>query len=424
MKRNTIRALIILATISILGIAGVQVYWFNRAFDAEEERFNRDVSTALFNVANQFVQISESAIPANNPIKRLSTDYYVVMINNEIDANLLEYLLTTEFEKRSIKVDFEYGIYDCANDEMVYGNYVSFGQDFTKDGTKTLPKWDDQGYYFGVQFPKKATIITNRMGVWIFSSSVLLLVIIFFAYAMFVILKQKRLSEIQKDFINNMTHEFKTPISTIAVSTEVLKNPAIIHQPERLLSYASIIENENRRLKNQVEHVLQMARMDKTDLKLEKAPISLHAMIDEVLKSMRTNLDENGIELACNLRAQNDQLVGDKLHLVNVLYNLLDNAIKYRGKEPAIHISTYNYKDCLKLEIKDNGIGIAKAHVKRIFDRFYRVPTGNIHDVKGFGIGLHYVHLVIKAHGGQIHVASDLGKETTFVVTLKNSLGH
>ncbi len=420
MKRNTIRALIILATVSILGIVAVQVYWFNQAFDTEEERFNRDVNTALFNVANQFVEISETAVPANNPIKQLSTNYYVVMINNEIDANLLEYLLTTEFEKRNITADFEYGIYDCANDEMVYGNYVSYSKNRDDVESKTLPKWKDQSYYFGVQFPKKAAIITNRMGVWIFSSSVLVLVVIFFAYAMFVILKQKRLSEIQKDFINNMTHEFKTPISTIAVSAGVLKDPGIVRHPERLQNYTAIIENENSRLKNQVERVLQMARLDKGNLTLKREDLSCHAMIREAMESMKTNLEENQISFSAELKAKDDRVMADKLHLSNVLYNLFDNAIKYRSTtNPAISLTTYNHNGRLVLEIEDNGIGMARADQKRIFDKFYRVPTGNIHNVKGFGLGLNYVKLVIKAHGGSIRVKSEPGAGTIFTISLK-----
>ncbi len=328
MKRNAIRGLILLAVVSIIGIAGVQVYWFNKAFDTEEELFNREVNTALFNVANQFFDLSETSAPAANPIKQLSTNYYVVMINNEVDANLLENLLKTEFEKRSISADFEYGIYDCASDKMVYGNYVSFQSKSDEAGAdKVLPKWENQSYYFGVQFPDKASIITDRMSIWIFSSLVLVLVMIFFAYAMFVILKQKRLSEIQRDFINNMTHEFKTPISTIALSTEVLKNPKIIEQPERLSNYASIISNENSRLKNQVERVLQMARSNNSELELKKEKLSLNTIIKSAIRTFDSN---NSITFKTNLQAKNDTVEGDKLHLSNVMFNLLDNAVKYR----------------------------------------------------------------------------------------------
>lgn len=411
-----------MAAISILGIVATQVYWFNKAFDTEEDLFNRDVNTALFNVANQFFEINEAAVPTVNPIKQLSTNYYVVMINNEIDANLLEYLLKTEFEKRSIAFDFEYGIYDCTNDKMVYGNYVSFDQEKSHASGSGLPKWENQSYYFGVQFPNKASIITNRMGIWIFSSSVLLLVVIFFSYAMFVILKQRRLSEIQNDFINNMTHEFKTPISTIALSVDVLSDPNIVQQPERYLNYTTIIRNENQRLKNQVERVLQMAGMDTDEIALKKEPANIHEVIAEVIESISAGVEQDK-EIQLNLNAANTSCDIDKLHFSNVLFNLLDNAIKYCSNKPVIKIETYNQKQNLIIRIQDNGIGIGAEDKKRIFEKFFRVSTGNLHDVKGFGLGLSYVMQIIKAHRGKIELESKEGEGSTFTITLINGKG-
>ncbi len=270
MKSSSIRFVVILAALSIVGITITQIYWVRRAFDLKEAEFERTVNTALYNVAHQIFNINQTPSPSNNPVKQLSTNYFVVMVNSEIDASLLEYLLRNEFERRGIIADFEYGVYDCSSERMVYGNYVPLKTSKEKNTTKNLPKWTNQGYYFGVQFPNRAAHIINQMGIWSFSSVVLLLVITFFSYTLFVILKQKRLSEIQKDFINNMTHEFKTPIATIAVSAEVLKDPNIVQQPERLMNYAGIIEKENLRLKQQVERVLQMARLDKEDIGLKK----------------------------------------------------------------------------------------------------------------------------------------------------------
>ncbi len=422
MKRKSILALVIMAAISILGIVATQVYWFNKAFDTEEDLFNRDVNTALFNVANQFFEINEAAVPTVNPIKQLSTNYYVVMINNEIDANLLEYLLKTEFEKRSIAFDFEYGIYDCTNDKMVYGNYVSFDQEHNEASSAGLPKWENQSYYFGVQFPNKASIITNRMGIWIFSSSVLLLVVIFFSYAMFVILRQRRLSEIQNDFINNMTHEFKTPISTIALSVDVLSDPQITQQPERYLNYTTIIKNENQRLKNQVERVLQMAGMDNDEVALKKEALNIHEIINEVVESISAGVEQEK-EIHLSLEAANTLCNVDKLHFTNVLFNLIDNAIKYCSVKPEISIETYNQKQRLIIKIKDNGIGISQENQKRIFDKFFRVSTGNLHDVKGFGLGLSYVKQVLNAHKGKIDLESKEGEGSTFTITLLNVKG-
>lgn len=420
MKRKSILALVIMAAISILGIVAVQVYWFKKAFNTEEDLFNREVNTALYNVANKLFELNETVIPTTNPIKQLSTNYYVVMINSEIDANMLEFLLKSEFEKRNVTADFEYGIYDCNNDKMVYGNYISFDKNKVVDRNSNLSKWENQSYYFGVQFPDKASIVTNRMGIWIFSSSVLLLVVIFFSYSLFVILKQRRLSEIQKDFVNNMTHEFKTPISTIALSTEVLLDPKIVDQPDRLLNYTTIIKNENQRLKKQVERVLQMAGMDNDELGLKNEPADLHEIILEITNELNLG-HKNGIEkISLDLSAKNSRVIIDKLHISNVVYNLLDNAVKYCEQEPQIDIRTYNDKRHIWVEISDNGIGITPENQKKIFDKFYRVPTGNVHDVKGFGLGLSYVLQVIKAHKGVIKVESKLGQGSTFKFCLNN----
>ena len=417
MKSSTIRLIVVLATLCIVGITITQVYWVKRAFDIKEAEFERQVNTALIDVAQQIFSLSKTPSPANNPVKQLSTNYFVVMVNSEIDASLLEFLLRTEFEKRNIKADFEYGIYDCTNEKMVYGNYVAMRDANGKiEPQKVLPKWSNQGYYFGVQFPNREAQILNQMGIWSFSSIVLLLVIVFFAYTLFVILKQKRLSEIQKDFINNMTHEFKTPIATIAVSAEVLKDPNIVHQPERLLNYTTIIENENKRLKQHVERVLQMAKHDKEDIELKKESVNLHEVIEEVMEGMRVPLQEKQGMVELLLVAEKFIIQADKHHLTNVIYNLVDNAIKYCKESPVITIRTKEEAKGIGLEIADNGNGISEENKKKIFQKFYRVPTGNVHDVKGFGLGLHYVKQIVEAHRGRITLESEVGKGCTFKV--------
>jgi two-component system phosphate regulon sensor histidine kinase PhoR len=418
-KSSTIRFIVVLATISILGISITQIYWVKRAFGLKEAEFDRQVNTALFNVASQIFSLNNTPSPANNPVKQVSTNYYVVMVNSDIDANLLEFLLRSEFEKRNIQADFEYGIYDCTHEKMVYGNYVKLSDKVSKrEQNPNLPKWVNAGYYFGVQFPNREAQILNQMGIWSFSSAVLLIVIVFFGYTLFVILKQKRLSEIQKDFINNMTHEFKTPISTIAVSTEVLKDTNIVQQPERLLQYATIIENENKRLKQHVERVLQMAKLDKEDVGLKKETVNLHEIIQEVVQSIDLALQERQGSIQLNLNAPSSNLPADRHHLTNVIFNLLDNALKYCTSKPSITIQTELNAGTLSLTVEDNGIGISDENKRRIFQKFYRVPTGNVHDVKGFGLGLHYVKQIVEAHRGRITVASEPGKGCAFTILL------
>ncbi|MFD1002203.1 sensor histidine kinase [Ohtaekwangia kribbensis] len=413
MKNSTIRLIVILATLCITGITITQLYWVRRAFDLKEAEFERTVTAALYNVAQQIYDINDTPPPSNNPVKQLSTNYFVVMVNNELNARLLEFLLRTEFEKRNIMVDFEYGIYDCTHEKIIYGNYVPL-KSKQKNISNSLPQWSTHGYYFGVQFPNREAHIINQMGIWSFSSFVLLLVIVFFAYTLFVILKQKRLSEVQKDFINNMTHEFKTPISTIAVSTEVLKDPNIVNQPERLLNYTSIIEKENLRLKQQVERVLQMARLDKEDMGLKKERVEMTQLIQDAIRNTSVALNEKRGIVKEECDSDPCLLHVDKLHITNVLANLLDNAIKYCRVEPEITIKTRHHAKGVTVEVHDNGIGISSENHKRVFQKFFRVPTGNVHDVKGFGLGLSYVKTIIEAHGGTITLQSEVGKGSLF----------
>lgn len=414
MSRLTLRIVIVLAAVSILGITAIQVYWVRRAFDLKENQFNQDVTRALTNVSTKILDITKTPSPANNPVKQLSTNYFVVLVNGPIDNNLLEFLLVTEFEKRNLPTDFEFGVYDCVEKCMKGGNSVS-PKRIVPVNFSELPTWQNDGYYFGVRFPMVEANLISQMGIWGFSSVVLLIVIFFFIYTLLVILKQRRLSEIQKDFINNMTHEFKTPLSTIAISTAVLKDPNIVQTPERLLNYATIIENENQRLKQQVERVLQMARLEKEDIGLKKEIYDVHELIQEAAKN---NSISSKATLSLSLEAKNSMVLADKLHLINVLFNLFDNAIKYNQQTPRITIHTYNVNGSIGINIQDNGIGIRPEDQRKIFYRFYRVPTGNLHDVKGFGLGLSYVKLIVEAHKGKITVSSEPGNGSCFSIVL------
>ncbi|MFT7483616.1 MAG: two-component system phosphate regulon sensor histidine kinase PhoR, partial [Oceanospirillaceae bacterium] len=250
---------------------------------------------------------------------------------------------------------------------------------------------------------------------WIVSSLITLVVMTFFGYSMFVILRQKRLSEVQRDFVNNMTHEFQTPISTIQVATDVLNNPKIFEQPERMRKYVQIIKQENNRLKNQVETVLTTARLTRGKLEMEVELQELHSLIHEVTGSVKAELGEN---LIFDLKADRTSIFADRVHLINVIRNLVENAIKYSSKPAMVTIATHNVPKGVVLQIKDKGIGIPKEYQSKIFNKFYRVPTGNVHNVKGFGLGLSYVKQIVKAHRWKIDVISEYKKGTTFDITI------
>lgn len=421
MRSRTIRWLIILGTISIVGIIITQVYWVSRAVREKQADFDQTVRIALQKAAEKNAEYSKTQLPQFDLVKKLASNYYVVNVNSRLDANVLEYYLKQQFLQNNLNVAFEYGIYDCSGDEMVYGRSIGQTPEETSEITTKLPKWNGSDYYFGVRFPNRTTFIANQMQIWIFSSVLLLLVLLLFGYGLFVILKQKHLSEIQKDFINNMTHELKTPISTISISADVLINPKNANRPDRIINYAKIIKTENERLKGQVEKVLQMARIDKQGLKLKIETHHLHEIIESAVENFKLKVHESHGSIHVILDAENSQIEADKVHLTNILYNLLDNAIKYTGNQaPIIKLQTQNkskpFKSCIALVIKDNGIGIPKEHQKMIFNKFYRVPTGNVHNVKGFGLGLNYVKTVVKAHKWHIALDSVEDQGSTFTI--------
>ncbi len=418
MRGKNIRLVLILAILSLIGISIAQIYWVRAAFNQEQDHFHREVNAALNQVAGEFYAFNDISTPSTNPIRQILGNYYVVMVNSPIDANLLDDLLKNAFSARNIKTDFEYGIYNCDTKCMVYDEYVNTEAIPVLDRLKNLPILDESNYYFGVYFPSKSGYLLNRMKIWMFTTIVLLVVILFFGYAMFIILKQKRLSEIQKDFISNMTHEFKTPISTIAVASEVLQQPDIAMEPERLLSYATIISKENKRLKGQVERVLQLASLENESLQLNKSTVSVHTIIKEVVNHFSATTKDNDIKV--DLRADNDKLLADEHHLTNVIYNLLDNAVKYSPDKVKINLSTINKNNELIMAIEDEGLGLTTEQSKYIFDKFYRVNTGNRHDVKGFGIGLSYVKLIVAELGGAIKAQSAIGEGSKFILTFKN----
>ena len=409
--------MIIGAAISVIGIVFTQIYWVRKAFTLEEEQFEQGVKTSLYNTAKKLSDYNQSVMPSQNPVKQLSSNYFIVNVNDVIDANLLEFYLKDEFGKRNLHADFDYAIYDCYTEEMVYGAYISFSKNSTVPDNQKLQKYDEFNYYFGVRFPQRMSFITSKMGIWIFSSIFLMIVIIFFAVTIFIILRQKRLSEVQKDFINNMTHEFKTPLSTIGISADVLLSANIAEQPERLNKYAGLIKSEATRLNDQVLRVLQMARIDKEKQKLEFKKLDLISLATDIVQSAQEKAKKFGGQIEF-IHTTNPEIVADEVHLSNILNNLLENAIQYCKEAPQVILNISESKNAYSISITDNGIGIAPDHQKKVFDKFFRVPKGNVHDVKGFGIGLNYVQNMVHAHHWKISLESELNKGSTFNIQI------
>jgi len=422
MSNSIIRKVIILGAISIIGVLAIQAYWVMRTWDMKEQEFHRTIQIALRNVANELAgHKTNNSLPIHNLITQQASNYYVVNINDEIDANLLEYYLRKELERLSLNLDFEYGIFDCTSKEMVYGRFISTETGILDESPRQdeLPSYDKFDYYFGVRFPSRTSHIMEGMTLTIIFSAILLFTIIFFIYSIFVILRQKKLSEMQKDFINNMTHEFKTPISTIKISADVFINNPVIQKDSRLSKYAAIIKEQNQRLNNQVEKVLQLAKIERQSFELNEERIDLHQLLLQTARSTEVKLESPAGKIQTALYATSPWVQADELHLTNIVHNLLDNAIKYCKSDPKITLTTEDYGPGIRFKIQDNGIGIAKEHQSSVFDKFYRVPTGNVHDVKGFGLGLYYIQNICEAHGWPIQLESEVEKGTTITILIK-----
>ena len=413
MNRQTIRVIISLAIILLIGLVTTQIVWVQKAYQLQEEQIDYDITQALKRVAQQILIANNDSTELYDPVEQVSDDLFRVKIRESIQPYYLETLLANEFRNAEININFEYSLYDCFTDSVVFSNSILLSENLNKFESITPEmNWANDAHYFGVYFPNKLSKILAQMDFWIFSSILLLVISLFFAYTISIILKQKRLSEVKTDFINNMTHELKTPISTIALASKVLMGDEIGKSPERLKNYAEIIDKENNRLQMQVEKVLQIASLEKDKVDIKKEQLNIHKIIDDSIKIISLSVEEKGGKISSKLNAENFIFEGDEVHLANVFINILDNANKYSPVNPSIEIKTFNKSQNLIVEFKDQGIGIDPKRLNQIFEQFYRVPKGNIHDVKGFGLGLHYVKVILDYHKVKIEVESEIDKGT------------
>ena len=420
MSSTILRIIFILSVVSAILMIGTQLYWVKSSYEVERKIFDSKVKDALYHVGGGLLRANENYSPALEFVKKEGELFFTVQIGDTINPIALEKLLVREFTSQSINSDFEYGIYNCERKDILHSRYVAMGRNTkgsTKDVVKGFPLAHNESNYFAVQFPNRNIFLSGEMNKWLASTALLFIVLMILGLALFIIFKQKRLSEIQKNFVNNMTHEFKTPLATIRISAEVLKNPNIVNNPQRLLNYATIVSNETAHLTKQVERVLHMAKSNKQQIELNKEAIKIKYLIDEITEKTYVPLIRSrGGKFSINYADEDIIVYADSLHFKNVIGNLLDNAIKYCKQAPNIKMNIKSVGDTLRIDIHDNGIGISEENLKNIFKRFYRVPTGNVHDVKGFGLGLNYVRLICERHGGKITAQSTLGKGSTFSI--------
>lgn len=430
MTNRTIRRVIILGALTVMGLLSVQTYWVVRMWDLQEQDFDRRVRQALLETARDLARIGLFVLEDANLIQQVQSNYYVVNINNQFDEASLEFYLQKAFEKQGLREDFQYGIFDCSSNQMVSGRLVKYKKKAESDASTQLqaplPAHHDSDfiYYFGVRFPNKEVNIMANMWVVIAFTVLVFLAVLFFIYTIGVILRQKQLSELQRDFINNMTHEFKTPIATINISTDVFLQSPIIQNDARLSRYAGIIKEQIMRLNTQVEKVLQLAKIERDHLQLNLEEVDVADLIRGLQPSLEMKTEEKKGTLELKLHTDHAFVRADRLHLTNILHNLVDNGVKYSKTAPHIEVELMPVNSHVVLAVKDHGIGIAPEHQRHVFKKFYRVPTGNVHNVKGFGLGLYYVHTICREHRWKLALDSEPGRGTTVSIHMPLANGH
>jgi two-component system, OmpR family, phosphate regulon sensor histidine kinase PhoR len=301
----------------------------------------------------------------------------------------------------------------------MYGNYVMLDEtQEKKEKLQYWPKYDEGIYYFGVHFPGMQSHLLGQMGLWYFFSGILFVVILFFAYSMVIILHQKRLSEVQRDFINNMSHEFRTPLTSISIASDVLGDEGINDDPERFRKYSAILKDQSRLLHNKVDRILQHAETEQKFFQLNKEIISLAPLLKTLSDEFRARAEHLNGSVNLNLQTDNANILADTFHLSGILINLMDNALKYTLNAPKVNISLSELSGKIKINIEDNGSGIEKKYLKRVLMPFYRVPSGNIHNVKGSGLGLSYVKKICDLHKWKLSIESEPGKGTIISIIM------
>lgn len=341
-----------------------------------------------------------------------------------INKNALDEILKKELTNQGIQMKYVYAISSQYPGSLRTNNLNeaeaetdSVGIDFKIN--LTLDNIYLQPHYLTVHFPDQQKYILKAMWPMLMVSGMVIIILMFsFYYFIATIVRQKKLSTIKNDFISNMTHEFKTPISTISLASEMLGDDSVVKTPEKQARFLKMIKDENKRLSVLVESILQTAILDKGEFKLKLNELDLHEIINTAINNTHLLIDQRGGKITTSLNATKTKFQADRVHLTNIVFNLIDNAVKYSKDCPEINVTTENTEAGINIYIKDNGIGISKENQRKIFDKFYRVPTGNVHNVKGFGLGLSYVQAVVQKHGGEISVQSELGKGSTFKVYL------
>lgn len=410
MEIKKLNIIITLGFIAIIGILIAQLLWTRQAYNLEDKKFNQTVNIALLEVVEKLS--GGKASFTESPVQNISNDYYVVNINNEFHPALLEHYLRTEFTRFQINTDYTYALYNCHSDKMIYGKYISKEQESPNKVIK-FPKHKNLVYYFSIRFPDKTSYLISSLRFWYLLTFALIIILLVYVYSIYTIIQQKKFSELQRDFINNMTHEFKTPLSSILLASEALTKHDTIQGNPKLQTYTSIITNQSYKLNNHIEKILNIAKNDASGLSLKPQKIILLPLILEIINTIKQKNENITIQIEIE---NSTSIIADEFHFTNIIYNILDNSIKYCETNPHIIISAYKDSKGLYLTCKDNGMGISAKNLPHIFDKFYRVNTKKNEEINGFGLGLFYVKKIVQQHNWKISVENNTDKGITLTL--------
>lgn len=420
MKKSTIAVIISIAALALIGIIIIQVYWMRNALRLQEELFDKNVSVTLKSVVNRMFD-ERSAAVMEPYVCSPDCDHRTMRVLEAINPVRLDSLMHEEFDGMEITRQYVWGVFDPATGKFYAGENNSKKADILASSHHVSLSclYRSEQLMLGVYFPNESGVLMGKIMPWMIVSLLFVLIVVFaFSYMIFSFMRQKKLSEIKSDFVNNMTHELKTPISTISLASEMLLNPNNHSSEEKTHKYARMIFDENQRLKQQVEQVLQISVLEKGTFKLDMTTFNAHDLISQCIARFELAVKSANGTISFNPEAADSDLTADITHFQNIVCNLIDNAVKYSPVKPDILVSTRNEDGMFVMSFRDKGIGISHDNQKMIFEKLYRVPKGNQHDVKGFGIGLYYVKTITEALKGQVKVQSEPGKGSKFEIYL------
>ena len=417
-RSKTLRLVILTSTVLITIIVAIQLVWLQKVYLYEEKQFNINVSKSIKSLYDDMQLVGDVKDNVQKVIENVSPDVYLLRIDCSPNLDQLWVNLKAELTDFDVYTDCRAAVYDPTKKKYTSEQYIDLPDSYFPSKNETeLPVYERDYPYIALYFPHRGQYIINQMIFWISSSGLLLLVLIGFGFSIFYLYRQKFFNETQRDFVNNFTHEFKTPLAVIKIAADVLQQQNIIDKPDKLKNYAGIIHEQTAHLQSQVQRLLEIAYTDRSSLPLEKEKFDINLLIAGSINDLQPLIEQRYAVIKTNFTIKNLIINADKSYLRLCLINLIENAIKY-STTPVIEISTRVDATTLFIAVKDNGIGIAAEHQKKIFERFYRITDGELHISKGFGLGLNFVKKVIDTHHGKIEVLSELGSGSTFTIKL------